>query len=190
MRRPAAVLIDGELEATPLRELDEFAAVVEVLDEGLLRQHVLVGVQGSPHEVEADVRVSGDVEDPHVRVAQHGIEIIGDARAGKIGFAPRTRALKIGRADDDHVEAIARIGFEMRTADAACADQRNRRAAILRHRRTIGQVGRFNFDRRFGDQSIVVGRRPFGLPRVRRRHGSRASVRRSRAESAAVSTMR
>ena len=70
MRRPAAVLIDGELEAAPLRQLNEFAAVVEVLDEGLLRQHVLVGVQRAPHEVEADVRMGGKVENAHVRIAQ------------------------------------------------------------------------------------------------------------------------
>ena len=71
MGRPAAVLIDGELEAAPLRQLNQFAPVVEVLDERLLRQHVLVGFQGAPHEVEADVRMGGEVEDADVRVAQH-----------------------------------------------------------------------------------------------------------------------
>ena len=70
MRGPAAVLIDGELEPAPLREFDEFAAVIEVLNERLLRQHVLVGVQRAPHEVEADVRMGGEVEHAHVRVAQ------------------------------------------------------------------------------------------------------------------------
>ena len=70
MRRPAAVLIDRELEATLLRQLDEFAAVIEVLDERLLRQHMLVGVQRAPHEVEADVRMGGEVENAHIRIAQ------------------------------------------------------------------------------------------------------------------------
>ena len=56
MRRPAAVLIDRELEVAPRRQLDEFAPVVEVLDERLLRQDVLSRVQRAPHEVEAHVR--------------------------------------------------------------------------------------------------------------------------------------
>ena len=114
MRRPAAVLIDGELETTLLRECDEFAAVIEVLDEGLLRQHVLVRVQRAPHEVEADVRMGGEIEHAHIRIAQHGIEIVRNARVREMGGAARPGALEIARADDDHVQAMARIGVEMR----------------------------------------------------------------------------
>ena len=37
MRGPAAILIDRELDLAPRRELDEFAPVVEILDEWFLR---------------------------------------------------------------------------------------------------------------------------------------------------------
>ena len=147
MGRPAAVLIDGELEAAPLRQLDEFAPVVEVLDERLLRQHVLAGVQGAPHEVEADVRMGGEVEDADVRVAQQRVEIVGDARAREMGVAARTGALEIARADGDDVEAMARVGLEMRRADPARADKRDRYATVARHRRTIGKLRRFDLRR-------------------------------------------
>ncbi len=128
--RPTAVLIYGELEAATLRQLNEFPAVVEVLDERLLRQDVLVRVQRAPHEVEADVRVGSEIENAHIRIAQQGVEIVGDARVREMGVASRPGALEIARADGDHVQAVTRVGVEMRAADAACADERNRRAAI------------------------------------------------------------
>ena len=78
----------------------------------------------------------------------------------------------------------------MRRADPACANERNRNVTIARHRRTIGKVRRLDIRRCLGDERIVVGRRSFGLSRLRLGHGSKTSVRRSRAESAAVSTMR
>jgi hypothetical protein len=190
VRRPAAVLIDGKLEATPLRQLNQFPAVVEILDERFLRQHVLIGVQRTPHEIKANIRMGGEVENTDVWIAQHGIEIVGDARVREMGVAPRSGALEIARADGDHAQAIARIGVEMRAADAACANKRNRGAAVARHRRTIRQVRRFDLGSGLGHKSIVVGRRSLGFHFLRRGHGSRASVRPSRAESAAVSTMR
>jgi hypothetical protein len=151
VRRPAAVLVHGELEPAALRQLDQFAAVIEVLDEGFLRQHVLMGVQGAPHEIKADVRVGCEIENTHVWVAQKGIEIIGDAGAGKIGLASGVRTSKIARADRDDVQATVCIGVEMRAADAAGANQRDRDATVARHRRVIRKVRRFNLDCRLGD---------------------------------------
>src|SRR5580704_8450288 len=95
VRRPAAVLIDRELEAAPLRELNEFPPVIEVLDERLLRQHVLIGLQRAPHEIEADVQMGCEVEDAHIRIAQYGIEIVSDARIWEMGGAARPGALEI-----------------------------------------------------------------------------------------------
>ena len=95
MRRPAAVLIDRELEAAPLRELNEFPPVIEVLDERFLRQHVLIGLQRAPHEIEADVRMGCEVEDADVRIAQHRIEIVRNARIWEMGGAARPGALEI-----------------------------------------------------------------------------------------------
>ena len=48
VRRPTTVLVDRELEPAPLRELDEFATVIELLHEWFLRQHVLTSVQRAP----------------------------------------------------------------------------------------------------------------------------------------------
>ena len=56
MRRPAAVLIDRELHFASRRQFDEFAPVVEVLDERLLRQDMLSRIQRAAHEVD---RTSG-----------------------------------------------------------------------------------------------------------------------------------
>jgi hypothetical protein len=100
--------------------------------------------------------VGGDIKNAHVRVAQQGIEIVGDARGWKIGVAPRAGALEIAGANRNDAEAIARIGVEMRRADAARADERDRRATVARHRRTIGQVRRFDLRRSLGDQRVVV----------------------------------
>ena len=142
MRRPAAVLIDRELQFAPRRQFDEFAPVVEVLDERLLRQDVLSRIQRAAHEVDAHVRVGRDVENPQARVAEQGLEIVGDARLREIRVAPRLGALKIARADRHDVEPMARVSVEMRAADAARADESDRRASVARHWRTIGQVRR------------------------------------------------
>ena len=190
VRRPAAVLIDGKSETTLLRECDEFAAVIEVLDEGLLRQHMFARFQPTPHEVEAGVRMGGEIEDAQVRIAQHGIEIVRNARDWEMDAAAHPGALEIARADDDHVQAMTRIGVEMRRADATRADQRDGDATVARHRRTVRKVGRFDLRCSLGDQRVVVGRRAIGLFQFCPGHGSRANVRRSRAESAAVSTIR
>ena len=49
--------------------------------------------------------------------------------------ASRRGPLEIARADGDDVQAIARIGVEMRGADAARADKRNRLFTVARRRR-------------------------------------------------------
>src|ERR1700690_4433206 len=134
--------------------------------------------------------MGGEVEDAHVRIAHHRTENVSDARARKMGGASRTGALEIARTDRDDIEAMPRIGFEMRPTNAACADERDRLVVVARHRRTIGKVRRFYLGNGLGHQSIVVGRRSVGFPGFGLGHGRRASVRRSRAESAAVSTIR
>ena len=48
VRRPAAVLVDGEPHALRVGEVAEPRAGVEVDDEGLLRQHVLAGARAPP----------------------------------------------------------------------------------------------------------------------------------------------
>ena len=70
-----------------------------------------------------------------------------------MGVAARAGAIEIARADRNDVEAVARIGVEMRPADAARADQRDRDATVARHRRTIGKVRRFDLRRGLGDQT-------------------------------------
>ena len=134
--------------------------------------------------------MGGEVEDADVWVAQQSVEIVSDACVREMSVAARAGALKIARADGDHVQAIARVSLEMRGADPARADERDRLLPVARHRRTIGKLWRFDLRRMPCDQSIIVLRRLRGLPRLRLAHGSRASVRRSWAESAAVSTMR
>ena len=134
--------------------------------------------------------MGGEVEDADVRVTQQRVEIVSDARVREMGVAARAGALEIARANGDDVEAIARVSLEMRCADPARADERDRLLTVARHWRTIGKLRRLDLRRSLGDQSIIVLRRFRGLPRLRPAHGSRASVRRSWAESAAVSTMR
>ena len=190
MRSPAAVLIDRELQIAPRRQFDELAPVVEVFDERLLRQDVLSRIQRAAHKVDANVRVGRDVENPQARILQEGLKIAGDARLREIRVATRLCALKIARADRHDLEPMARVSVEMRAADAAGADESDRCASVARHWRKIGQVRRLRLRRGLGDKRVVVRGRFAGLPRRRRAHGNRASVRRSRAESAAVSTMR
>ena len=172
------------------RQFDEFAPIVEVLDERLLRQDVLSRIQRAAHEVDANVRVGRDVENPQARILQQGLEIVGDARAREIGVATRLRALKIARADRHDVKPMARVSVEMRGADPARADESDRHASVARHWRTIGQVRRRRLRRGLGDQRVVLQGGFAGFAGGGRAHGSSASVRRSLAESAAVSTMR
>ena len=120
--------------------------------------------QRAAHEVDAHVRVSGDVENPYARILQQGLKIAGDAGAREIGVASRLGALNVARADRNDVQPIARVGVKMRAADPARADERDRHASVARHRRTIGQVRRFRFRHGLRDQRVVVRGRFAGLP--------------------------
>jgi hypothetical protein len=48
VRRPAAVLVDGELHAPVLGQLHEVLAHTQIGDEGFLAQHVLARLQAPP----------------------------------------------------------------------------------------------------------------------------------------------
>jgi hypothetical protein len=39
--------------------------------------------------------MGGEIENAHIRIAQHGIEIVSDARAGETGVAARAGAPEI-----------------------------------------------------------------------------------------------
>ena len=50
VRRPAAVLVDGQLDPLLVGQLAELLADIQVEHEGLLAQHVFAGKQGIPDE--------------------------------------------------------------------------------------------------------------------------------------------
>jgi len=161
---------------------DEFTAGREIFDEGFLRQHVLSPGQGAPHESHANVGMRRDVEDRYSRIAQQRFEIICYAGLREERVAPRRRTGEIARADRCDIEPMALVSVQMRATDAAGAEQSDADRAVLRHRRQIRQLRRRRLGRRVADQRVVARG---GLV-----HGSNGKVRRSWADSAAVSTMR
>ena len=94
MRRPAPVLVDGELDTALLGLLDQRLAGREVLDERLLRQDMLAGGEGAPHQVDPNVRMGRNVENCDAGIVEHLVEIVRRVGVRKEIVAPRPRALQ------------------------------------------------------------------------------------------------
>ena len=188
MRRPAAILVDRELNSVAFGLFDERAAGREILDEGLLRQDMLAGLKGAPHQACSHVRVGRQVDDLDPGIPDRLFEVVRRVSPRKESVAARARARRITRANHENVQSIGAVGVEVRCADPAGADERDADRTVLWHRREIGQFGRWRFGGRMSRQRVVARRRlelcfRFG-------HGSNGNVRRSLAERAAVSTIR
>ena len=62
--------------------------------------------------------MGGDVENLGLGVVEHRLEIVGDPRRGEECVPAGARALEAARADRDHVQAVARVRFELEAAGA------------------------------------------------------------------------
>ena len=159
MRRPAPVLVDCELDAAPLGLLDERLSGRDVLDERFLRQDMLAGRKGPPHQVDANVGMCGDVENRDAGIAENPFKVVRRFGRGEKCVAPRAGPRQIARADREDVQSVGAVGVEVRRADPAGADERDADRTVSRHRRQIGQVGRRRLDRRLGGQRVIARRR-------------------------------
>ena len=184
MRRPAAVLVDGELDAVPVGEFDQPLAGVEIDDERFLRQHMLAGLERRLDQRHALGRMRRDVEHLDVVAAKQALEIVGGDGVGVELVAPRLGARQRARHDRRDIETGAAVGVEMREGNAPCPDQRDLRPVVFGHRRPVGQLRRRDFRHRLADQRIVG----FG-GKIVLAHGSSFTVRFSRAESTALSVI-
>ena len=182
MRRPAAVLIDREPDAVRFGERHQPLAVVEVGHEGLLRQHVLAGAERGLDDRQARLGMRRHVDDVDLRVGQHLLPAVGDARLGRVAGGLLLRLRSGAVADRGHLPAGGGIGVEVAGGDPAGADQPDPRAPAARRGRTVWKLGRRHLRHRRAAQRVGVG---VGLA-----HGSSSSVRFSRADCAAVSTIR
>ncbi len=119
-----------------------------------------------------------EVDHGDVGAGEGARDVVGRLGLRKEGVAPLDRAGQRAVGDHANVEARRAVGVEMRGGDAACADEGDGRAAILGHRREVGQVGRRDRGGGGGGERVGLG------------HGRSASVRFVCADSTAVSTMR
>lgn len=125
MRRKAPVLVDGEPQAAALCAFDQLPPDCEILDERLLRQDVLASDQRPPHQIDPRVGVGRDVDHLYGGIAENGVDVAGNPRLREKGVPASARVIEIARRDRDHVESVARIGFQMRAADPAGPDERD-----------------------------------------------------------------
>jgi hypothetical protein len=87
VRRPAAVLVDGELHALVLGQLHEVFAHTEIGDEGLLAQHVLARLQRRLDDRRAMLGVERDVDHVDLGIGQHRLPVVLDPRVGQYSAA-------------------------------------------------------------------------------------------------------
>ena len=182
MRRPAAVLVDGEDEIVGVGEVAEAGAGVEVEDEGLLREDVLTGGERGLDQGEAFGGVGGEVDDGDVVAGEGAGDVVGGLRRGEELVPAGDGAGEGAVGDDRDVEAGGAVGGEVGAGDAPGADQRDAGAGALREGRAVVEVG--GGDLRGGGGLEGVGVEVgFG-------HGASGTVRPLLAERTALSMMR
>jgi hypothetical protein len=84
VRRPAAVLVDGELHALVLGQLHEVLAHTEIGDEGFLAQHVLARLQRRLDDRRAMLGVERHVDHVDLGIGQHVLPVVLDPRGGAV----------------------------------------------------------------------------------------------------------
>ncbi len=131
VRRPAAVLVDGELDAMPVGEFDQPLACVEIDDKRLLRQHMLAGLQRRFHQRHALHWMRRDVEHLDIVAAQQALEIVGGNGIRVEFVATRRGAHQRARHDRRDVQTGTAVGVKMGERNAPCPDQRDLRPVVL-----------------------------------------------------------
>src|SRR5262249_35032962 len=145
MRRPAAVLVDGEFDSVVAGKGDEALAFGEVEDEGFLGEDVFACLEGGFHDGQAVGGVGGDVH--HVDAGgRQGVFVAGGCADGRVelgGF--RLGAGQSAVGDGGYFPAGAAVGVKMGGGDAACADQADSGPVGSGHRGQVGQRGGGDF---------------------------------------------
>jgi hypothetical protein len=120
--RPPAVLVDGELESSPLRLAGELARRLHIERERLLRQDMLPGLEGAADELRAGGRMRRDVDDLDLRVGEELVERRKHPLDPELLLDPRRR-LRSQVEDADDALVVPAIRREVaQPNDAAAPD--------------------------------------------------------------------
>jgi hypothetical protein len=110
------LLIHGNAPLASRGVIDQLDGLVEIVGQGFLTQQVLAGIEQRRGDAALDPRKHRDVHDGHGVVASdrvHGIVDLADAvsRCDRLGPFP------VAIHDADHLQAVRRIGGQVRQVD-------------------------------------------------------------------------
>ncbi len=144
VRRPAAILVHREPDALLLRQIDQTLTCIQVRHERLLREHVLLSRDRSPHDRDALGGMRRHIDHLDVVTPQH-VAIVGVRRRCGIKLLlppPRLGLGAITQRRDVIPRGLVRAQVILR--DAAATDQADLRVVSLRILGEIRHRGRFD----------------------------------------------
>src|SRR5215470_350459 len=144
MRRPASVLIDGQLDSASLGQIGQSFADNQISDERLLAQNVFACSNRLFDDFDSTLRMRCDVNDLDL-VAPQQLAVIGrDRRVGvKLLLISASFAFRVVAQRGDAETRMA-IRVQVLYGYAAAAYEADRRIVGLRISRLIRQDGRFD----------------------------------------------